>query len=134
MMARTGAGDERVKLERALKAHNNAHISTIHGAPNEVGKSQDIQFLNLVDNAAKFDHNTKVLGDRTIARTFAKPYRETDKISWDWPGPQPVKVAGPFVFDAFTLDERKNLHEYLIFYSLRDTPPAHQKEASCMIA
>jgi len=45
MIARTGAGDEKVKLERALKAHNNAHIQTIHGAPNEVGKSQDIQFF-----------------------------------------------------------------------------------------
>ena len=57
MMARTGAGDEKIKLERALKAHNNAHNATIHGAPNEVGKNPDIQFLNLVDNAARFEHN-----------------------------------------------------------------------------
>ena len=76
MMARTGAGNEKGKLERALKAHNNAHISTIHGAPNEVGKSQDIQFLNLVDNAAKFEHNTKVLGERTIALEKTGAFRK----------------------------------------------------------
>ena len=76
MMARTGAGDEKVKLEKALTAHNNAHISTIHGAPNEVGKSQDIQFLNLVDNAAKFEHNTKVLGERTIALEKTGAFRK----------------------------------------------------------
>lgn len=76
LMARTGAGDEKVKLDRALKAHNNAHISTIHGAPNEVGKSQDIQFLNLVDNAAKFEHNTKVLGERTIALEKTGAFRK----------------------------------------------------------
>jgi hypothetical protein len=76
MMARTGAGDEKVKLEKALTAHNNAHISTIHGAPNEVGKSQDIQFLNLVDNAANFKHNTKVLGERTIALEKTGAFRK----------------------------------------------------------
>jgi hypothetical protein len=76
MMARTGAGDEKVKLDRALTAHNNAHISTIHGAPNEVGKSQDIQFLNLVDNAAKFEHNTKILGERTIALEKTGAFRK----------------------------------------------------------
>ena len=79
-MARTGAGDEKVKLERVLKAQNNAHISTIHGAPNQIGKGQEIQFLNLVDNAAKFEHNTKVLGQRTIALektgAFRKPLGE----------------------------------------------------------
>jgi hypothetical protein len=67
MVARTGAGDEKIKLDKALKAHNIAHISTIHGAPNEVGKNPDVQFLNLVDNAAKFEYNTKVLDQRTIA-------------------------------------------------------------------
>ena len=76
LLARTGAGDEKFKLEKALKAHNNAHISTIHGAPNEVGKSQDIQFLNLVDNAAKFEHNTKVLGERTIALEKTGAFRK----------------------------------------------------------
>ena len=76
MMARTGAGDEKVKLERALTAHNNAHIQTIHGAPNEVQKNPDLVFLNMVDNAARFEHNTKVLGERTIALEKTGAFRK----------------------------------------------------------
>ena len=75
-MARTGAGDEKLKLERALKAHNNAHNATLHGAPNEVWKNQDIQFLNLVDNAARFEHNTKVLDQRTTALEKTGAFRK----------------------------------------------------------
>ena len=76
MMARTGAGDEKVKLEKALTAHNNAHIQTIHGAPNEVQKNPDLVFLNMVDNAARFEHNTKVLGERTIALEKTGAFRK----------------------------------------------------------
>ena len=68
LMARTGAGDEKVKLERSLKAHNKAHISTIHGSPNEVGKDAQIQFMNLQDNADKFEHNTQVFTQRMLWR------------------------------------------------------------------
>ena len=53
LMARTGRGDEKLKLEKALKANNNAHINTIHGTPNEVGKDAQIHFMNLQDNTEK---------------------------------------------------------------------------------
>ena len=42
-------------------------------------------------------------------------YREAHKISWGRPWPKPIRVVGPFVFYAFAPDERKNVHEYLIF-------------------
>ena len=76
LMARTGAGDEKVKLERALKAHNNAHISTIHGSPNEVGKDAQIQFMNLQDNAKNIEHNAQVLTQRTIALEKTGAFRK----------------------------------------------------------
>ena len=50
LMARTGRGDEKLKLEKALKAHNNAHISTIHGSPNEVATDAQIQFMQCREN------------------------------------------------------------------------------------
>ena len=64
ILARTGKGDEKLKLEQALKAHNNSLHGTVHGAPNEVGKNPEIIFMNLVANARKFEHNAAVLDDR----------------------------------------------------------------------
>ena len=64
ILASTGKGEEKNKLEKALKAHNNSYHSTVHGSPNEVGKDQTIQFLNLVDNAEKLEHNQQLLDKR----------------------------------------------------------------------
>ena len=36
ILASTGKGEEKSKLEKALKAHNNSFHSTVHGSPNEV--------------------------------------------------------------------------------------------------
>ena len=77
IVASTGKRGEKEKLERALKGHNNSIHSTVHGAPNDVGKNEDIIFLDLVDNAAKFEHNKTLLDKRTAAleatSTFRKP-------------------------------------------------------------
>ena len=64
ILARSGPGDEKLKLERALKAHNNAHHGTVHGSPNEVSKDSNLKFMNLVDNAQRIEHNIKVLDGR----------------------------------------------------------------------
>ena len=61
ILARTGKGDEKIKLTQAIQAHNNSINATIHGTPNEVGKNPDLVFMNLVDNAAKFQHNKNMI-------------------------------------------------------------------------
>ena len=68
LMARSGKGDEQLKLKHALEAHNSSIHGTVHGTPNEAAserKHPEIAFLNLVDNAQKFEHNTKILEGRT---------------------------------------------------------------------
>ena len=64
IMARTGEGDEKTKLEKSIKAHNNSIHSSIHGTPNEAGKNEALIFMNLVDNAKKFEHNKAKLEQR----------------------------------------------------------------------
>ena len=61
ILASTGKGEEKQKLQKALKAHNNSYHSTVHGSPNEVGKDENLIFMNLVDNALKLEHNAKIL-------------------------------------------------------------------------
>ena len=55
ILASTGKGEEKSKLEKALKAHNNSQITTIHGSPNEVSKDENLRFINLQDNALNFE-------------------------------------------------------------------------------
>ena len=66
ILASTGKGEEKNKLEKALKAHNNSYHSTTHGSPNEVGKDENLIFMNLQDNALKLEHNAKNLDKRTL--------------------------------------------------------------------
>ena len=47
ILASTGKGEEKSKLEKALKAHNNSFHSTVHGSPNEVGNDENLVFMNL---------------------------------------------------------------------------------------
>jgi hypothetical protein len=75
ILASTGKGEEKTKLEKSLKAHNNSHNTTIHGSPNEVGKDETVQFLNLVDNALKFEHNQQLLEKRKIALEATGAFR-----------------------------------------------------------
>ena len=76
ILASTGKGEEKQKLERAIKGHNNSIHSTVHGAPNEVGKNEDIIFLNLVDNAQKFEHNAQLLDKRKAALEAQGAFRK----------------------------------------------------------
>jgi len=76
ILASTGKGEEKQKLERALKGHNNSIHSTVHGAPNEVGKNEDIIFLNLVDNAQRFEHNAQLLDKRKAALEAQGAFRK----------------------------------------------------------
>ena len=76
ILASTGKGEEKQKLERAIKGHNNSIHSTVHGAPNEVGKNEDIIFLNLVDNAQKFEHNQQLLDKRQAALEAQGAFRK----------------------------------------------------------
>ena len=77
IIARTGKGEELLKLAKALKAHNNSIHSSVHAAPNEVRGNETVIFLNLVDNAQKFEHNAELLDKRKAAleatRAFRKP-------------------------------------------------------------
>ena len=68
ILASTGKGEEKQKLERAQKA-TTTRLTTqsVHGAPNMVGKNEDIVFLNLVDDAQKFEHNRLLLDKRKAA-------------------------------------------------------------------
>ena len=75
ILASTGRGEEREKLERAIKAHNNSLHSSIHGTPNDVSKSDSLVFLNLVDQAAKITHNTQLLDKRTAALEATGAFR-----------------------------------------------------------
>jgi hypothetical protein len=76
ILARTRKGDEKIKLTQAIQAHNNSINAIIHGTPNEVGKNPDLVFMNLVDNAAKFEHNKKVLQHRTTKLQAAGAFRQ----------------------------------------------------------
>lgn len=76
ILARTGKGDEKLKLEQAIKGHNNAHHGPIHGSPNEVQKDPQLQFMNLQDNALKIDHNTRILQSRRIKLEAAGAFRK----------------------------------------------------------
>ena len=76
ILASTGKGEEKSKLEKALKAHNNSFHSTIHGSPNEVGKDENLIFLNLVDNAEKFEHNAQILDKRKVALEATGAFRK----------------------------------------------------------
>ena len=75
ILARTGRGEERRKLENALRGHNQSYHSTTHGAPNEVGKSEELRFMNLVDNAEKFEHNAQILDKRKAKLEAAGAFR-----------------------------------------------------------
>ena len=95
IIARTGKGEELLKLAKALKAHNNSIHSSVHAAPNEVRGNETIIFLNLVDNAQKFEHNAELLDKRKAALeaqgAFRKPlpgvtkdkFRRTDEAKYD---------------------------------------------------
>ena len=69
-LARTGTGDEKLKLEKALKGHNNAMSGPIHGSPNDVAKNETLQFMSLLDNAQKIKHNTKVANQTNATATI----------------------------------------------------------------
>ena len=76
ILASTVKEEEKQKLEKALKAHNNSHNTTTHGSPNEVGKDQTVQFLNFVDNAEKFEHNAQILDKRKAALEATGAFRK----------------------------------------------------------
>jgi len=76
ILASTGKGEEKQKLEKALKAHNNSYHSTTHGSPNEVSKDENLRFMNLVDNAEKFEHNAKILDKRKAALEATGAFRK----------------------------------------------------------
>ena len=76
ILARTGKGAEREKLANALKAHNNAYHSTIHGAPNEISKDENLKFMSLQDNAQRFEHNAQLLDKRKAALEGAGAFRK----------------------------------------------------------
>ena len=59
-----------------MKAHNNSFHSTVHGSPNEVGKDENLIFLNLVDNAEKFQHNVQILDKRKVALEAKGAFRK----------------------------------------------------------
>ena len=72
----TGKGEEKQKLEKALKAHNNSHNTTVHGSPNEVSKDENLRFMNLADNAEKFEHNAQILDKRKAALEATGAFRK----------------------------------------------------------
>ena len=76
ILASTGKGEEKSKLEKALKAHNNSFHSTVHGSPNEVGKDENLIFMNLQDNALKLEHNAKILDKRKVALETTGAFRK----------------------------------------------------------
>ena len=76
ILASTGKGEEKNKLEKSLKAHNNSFHSTTHGSPNEVGKDENLIFMNLQDNALKFEHNAQILDKRTVALEATGAFRK----------------------------------------------------------
>ena len=76
ILASTGKGEEKQKLEKALKAHNNSQSTTIHGSPNEVSKDENLRFMNLQDNALKFEHNAKILDKRKAAVEATGAFRK----------------------------------------------------------
>ena len=76
ILASTGKGEEQNKLEKALKAHNNSFHSTVHGSPNEVGKDENLIFMNLQDNALKLEHNAQILDKRKIALEATGAFRK----------------------------------------------------------
>jgi hypothetical protein len=76
IVASTGKGEEKNKLEKSLKAHNNSFHSTIHGSPNEVSKDENLIFSNLVDNAEKFQHNAQILDKRKVALEATGAFRK----------------------------------------------------------
>jgi hypothetical protein len=58
-------GDGKKQFEQAILAHNNSIITSIHGTPNDVSKNPNLQFMNLVDKAKRFEHNTRLLEKHT---------------------------------------------------------------------
>ena len=76
ILASTGKGEEKNKLEKSLKAHNNSFHSTVHGSPNEVGKDENLIFMNLQDNALKLEHNAKILDKRIVALEATGAFRK----------------------------------------------------------
>ena len=76
ILASTGKGEEKSKLEKALKAHNNSYHSTVHGSPNEVGKDENLIFMSLQDNALNLEHNAKILDKRKVALETTGAFRK----------------------------------------------------------
>ena len=76
ILAPTGKGEEKQKLEKALKSHNNSYHSTVHGSPNEVGKDENLRFMNLQDNSLNFEHNAKILDKRKAALEATGAFRK----------------------------------------------------------
>ena len=76
ILASTGKGEEKSKLEKALKGHNNSHNAAIHGSPNEVGKDENLRFMNLADNAQRFEHNAQILDKRKAALEATGAFRK----------------------------------------------------------
>ena len=50
--------------------------SAIHGTPIDAGKNDDLIFLNLVDNAQRFEHNAQVLDKRKAALEAQGAFRK----------------------------------------------------------
>ena len=50
----------RQALKDAVANYNDTNHSTVHAAPNEVATNEDVIFMNLVDNAQKFQHNQQI--------------------------------------------------------------------------
>ena len=54
----------REALKEADKNYNETYHSSVHTAPDDVATNKDVVFMNLVDNAAKLQHNEKVFEGR----------------------------------------------------------------------
>ena len=76
ILAPTGKGEEKQKLEKALKSHNNSYHSTVHGSPNEVGKDENLIFMNLHDNSLNLEHNAQILDKRKAALESKGAFRK----------------------------------------------------------
>ena len=76
ILASTGKGEEKQKLEKALKAHNNSYHSTVHGSPNEVSKDENLRFMSLADNASRYEHNAQLLDKRKAALEATGAFRK----------------------------------------------------------
>ena len=61
--------DEKVRnwkdaLKKAVKGYNDTYHSSVHDAPSDVRGDDKVMFMNLQDNAAKFEHNQQLFEKR----------------------------------------------------------------------